>query len=128
MKQTVCLEFHTVLKALPVHSIEICNAPASTQSNNDAFSRVTRLKMGLSVFQGWLRLTISVSVPDLRENIGVDYEQVTRILFSESTGFFVGSLLGGILFERFIVYTELIMAAGISCGALGEWGIRWVGY
>ena len=63
---------------------------------------------------------IAPSLTDVKELISVDYEEVSRSLFSQSAGFFVGSLLGGMVFEWCVEKAEVIMAGGVSMGAIGK--------
>ena len=42
---------------------------------------------------------IGPTLPDLRSQIDVNYEEMSRALFGKAAGFFIGSVAGGILHE-----------------------------
>ena len=76
-------------------------------------------------FQGFYVEIVGPTVPDLKQTLGFTYEQISRGLACKSAGFFIGSLLGGLLHERFYRHTDLIMAVGLLLGSVGTFFIPW---
>ena len=54
--------------------------------------------------QGLLLEIIGPTLPDLKDLVGVNYEEISRALVAKSAGLFVGAFIGGILHERFYRY------------------------
>lgn len=50
---------------------------------------------------------------DLKDNLGVDYEDVSGALVAKSSGFAVGAVIGGFLHEKFYRKSELIIALSL---------------
>ena len=55
---------------------------------------------------------VGPTMQDLMELMDVNYQQISLALLGKSTGFFVGSLMGGFLHEIFHSKTDLIMSIG----------------
>lgn len=64
---------------------------------------------------------IGPTIPDIMANIGINYEEMSRALVGISLGYIFGSLLGGIIHERFYSSTDLLLAIGIAIATIGEW-------
>ena len=63
-------------------------------------------------FQGFMLEVIGPTMQDLMEVLDTTYEGISLALVGKSTGFFVGSAMGGFLHEIFHTKTDLVMAIG----------------
>ena len=65
------------------------------------------------LFQGLFNEIIGPTLIDLKDYLGVDYEDVTGTLVARSIGFAVGAVIGGFLHEKFYRKSELIIALSL---------------
>ena len=63
--------------------------------------------------QGLMCLVIAPTIPDLRATLGFTYEEISRGLAARSAGFFVGSIVGGVLNDVWPQHSELIVSLSI---------------
>ena len=74
----------------------------------------------LCLFQGLYLECIGPSIPDLKDKLGLDYEEISRALVGISVGYFVGSVVGGVLHERFYQHTDLFMSISVLLASGGK--------
>ena len=55
---------------------------------------------------------VGPTLPDLKDRLGVDYEQISRALIFISVGVMTGSPISGYLHERLYPHSELLLAIG----------------
>ena len=69
--------------------------------------------VGILCLQGLTCLVIAPTIPDLRATLGYTYEEISRGLAARSAGFFVGSIIGGVLNDVCPQHSELIVSLSI---------------
>lgn len=69
---------------------------------------------------------VGPTLPDLKDHVNADYEEISRALAAKSAGLFIGAIIGGVLHEKFHRHTDLIMSLGILIGAVGISMVPWV--
>ncbi len=67
----------------------------------------------LCIFKGLFNEVVGPTLPDLKARIGVNYEEIARVLSARSAGLFLGSVSGGMLYDRFTRKRDLILAASL---------------
>lgn len=74
----------------------------------------------LNFFQGWLVLQLGTALPDLRHLVDIDLDSASWMFTIRSIGYIVGSLICGILLDRFnrlviMVLCELGATVSVAC-------------
>ncbi len=78
------------------------------------------------MLQGLMLEVVGPTLPDLKDHVGANYEEISRALATKSAGLFLGAFIGGVLHEKFHRHTDLIMSLGILIGAVGITMVPWV--
>ena len=60
-------------------------------------------------------------IPDLKDKLGLNYEEISRAMVGTSVGLIVAAIIGGLLHERFYKHGDLLMAIGTFVGATGQY-------
>ena len=80
----------------------------------------------LWVAMGYGRGLAGPTLPDLKEQLGADYETISRVAAMSSVGFVGGCFTGGILHERFHKHTDVFMAFSVIIGGMASAAIPWM--
>ncbi|CAH1782058.1 unnamed protein product, partial [Owenia fusiformis] len=74
---------------------------------------------------GMLLEVNGATLQDLKTRVNCNYEEIGRALVGRSIGFFIGSLTGGVLWDRFPKYTDLFSVGALLIGSTGTMIIPW---
>ena len=61
---------------------------------------------------------VGPTLPDLKDMLKVNYEQISQALVAQSLGVLIGSLIGGYIHDRFPRSTDLFTAVSFSAVGL----------
>ena len=86
---------------------------SSLGSHNDRRSFVTFVSN-----QGLYNEVVGPTMPDLKNRVGADYEEMGRILLARSAGLLIGSVLGGLVYDQFPWQRDIIIATALLVSAL----------
>ena len=62
------------------------------------------------LLQGLAGEIVGPTLPDLKDQLRVNYEEVSRVLVGKGIGMLFGAVIGGFINERFYKYVDLFMA------------------
>jgi MFS family permease len=70
-----------------------------------------------STLQGLYNEVVGPTLPDLKERIGCNYEEIGRALSARSAGLFLGSIVGGFVYDRWLWRRDLFIALALLLSA-----------
>ena len=65
------------------------------------------------------------TLPDLKERVDANYEEISQGLVARSVGYLFGSVISGILVDRLPLHMELLLSVSMIFGALGTFLTPW---
>ncbi|CAH1789588.1 unnamed protein product [Owenia fusiformis] len=103
------------------------------QNDRDEYdNRTFRYKLVKNIFlflsRVFMGMYLEISGPtllDLRDRVGVNYEEISRVLVAKSVGYFISSVFGGFLVDKLKGHVDLLISLGCFMGAVGTAIIPW---
>ncbi|CAH1781905.1 unnamed protein product [Owenia fusiformis] len=76
-------------------------------------------------FQGMYLEIVGPTLQDLKYRVNSNYEEIARALFARSVGFFIGSLAGGFLCDRYRDKLDIFLASSFILSGVGTCIAPW---
>ena len=80
----------------------------------------------MHLIQGLFLEVTGPTLIDLKNRINSNYETVSTAVSGRSVGYFIGTVIGGLLVDRYGKFCELMIAVSLDGGALATVALPWV--